>query len=82
MCSSHDEEVDRPQEDDREWPEEKNDHVSWPALIRRRWTYCYMNRVLNKGSRQMLVDGTHLSEEDLYKAPHTMEAAFLLSKFR
>lgn len=75
--------VERAQEDEsREWPEQKTDDVSWPTLIRRRWTYCYMNRVLNKGSRQMLPDGTHLSESDLYKAPHDMEAAYLLSKFR
>lgn len=82
MCISSNEATERPADNGAEWPEEKNDHTSWPTLIWRRWTYCYMNRVLDKGSKQMLADGTHLSEKDLYKAPHTMEAAYLLSKFR
>lgn len=82
MCT-HDA-VEHSQQDDysREWPEQKLEGVSWPTVIRRRWTYSYMNRILRKGSRQMLADGTHLSENDLYKAPHDMEASFLLSKFR
>jgi hypothetical protein len=41
-----------------------------------------MNRVLTKGSKQMLADGTHLSDKDLYKAPHSMKASYLLNKFR
>ena len=81
MCSGHGVEVER-STDDREWPEEKSDYTSWLTIIRRRWTYCYMNRILQKGSRQMLADGTHLSDDDLYKAPHTCEAAYLLNKFR
>lgn len=85
MCNSHnEEELEEKSEitEDRAWPEEPNANTSWLALICKRWTYAYMRRVLDKGSRQMLPDGSHLSEQDLYVVPDSMKSAFLIAKFR
>lgn len=64
------------------WPEEKDDHTSWLALSFKRWTYSYMNRVLDKGARQTLEDGTHLCPDDLYGVPSTIESEHLVERFR
>ena len=93
MCSQHEREERRREEErkqeeevhaegDRAWPEEQNGYTSRLRLFFRRWTYSYMSRVLDKGSRQMLPDGTHLSEDDLYLVPPAMESKFLSSEFR
>lgn len=81
MCATSGQEV-QAEKPDRTWPEEPNDHTSRLASIYLRWTYSYMNRILSKGSRQMLPDGTHISEDDLYVVPGSMQASFLVSKFR
>lgn len=82
MCSSQNEEEKPEIAEDRAWPEEPNANTSWLALMSKRWTYSYMRRVLDKGSRQMLPDGSHLSEHDLYAVPDSMKSAFLIAKFR
>lgn len=66
---------------DLTWPEEPSDGTSRLALAYRRWTFSFMNRILRKGSKQRRRDGTHLSQEDLFRIPSTMESAYLTSKF-
>ena len=62
------------------WPEE-DDSLSFLAQTWQRWTYGYMNPLLQKGSRQTLDDGTHISSDDLFRVPASMESAFLSNKF-
>ena len=62
------------------WPEE-NDSLSFLVQTWQRWTYGYMNPLLQKGSRQTLNDGTHISTDDLFRVPASMESAFLSDKF-
>ena len=40
-----------------------------------------MNRVLSKGSKQTLKDGTHLSKDDLFPVPSSMKSEQLASAF-
>mmetsp|Transcript_7157 Transcript_7157/g.10475 ORF Transcript_7157/g.10475 Transcript_7157/m.10475 type:complete len:1354 (-) Transcript_7157:106-4167(-) len=64
------------------WPEDRNGQIAWLRQVWSRWTYSYMNIVLDKGSRQMLPNGTHLAQDDLFAAPPAMEATRLASLFR
>lgn len=62
------------------WPEEATD-LSIVAKCWQRWSYSFMNPLLSKGSKQTLDDGTHLSEEDLYRVPDSLKSSFLVEKF-
>lgn len=62
------------------WPE-ADGSLSFFAQTWQRWTYSYMNPLLNKGARQTLDDGTHISADDLFRVPETMESALLSEKF-
>jgi len=69
------------------WPEEQSSHTraGWNLGAAAAWwtrlTYSYMNPLLHKGSQQTLEDGTHLSEDDLFRVPTTFESSFLEAKF-
>ncbi|CAB9504527.1 Oligomycin resistance ATP-dependent permease YOR1 [Seminavis robusta] len=65
--------------DRSQWPEEA--HLSFLAQTWQRWTYSYMNPLLDKGSKQTLDDGTRLSDADLYDVPTDMKAKPLNEKF-
>jgi hypothetical protein len=85
MCPHHsdkEESADPQISYDRSWPEERREGDTWLGLVCRRWTYSYMNKLLDKGSKQTLDDGTNLCPDDLYRVPHTLESDYLVSKFR
>ena len=63
------------------WPEEAGS-APLAVLEYRRWTFSYMGGILRKGSRQVLEDGTHLTQADLYRVPTSMETAQLDYRFR
>jgi hypothetical protein len=63
------------------WPEEANDTTPWYILMYRRWTFSYMNQILDQGSRQKRPDGTHLAMEDLYPVPPSMKSKLLTRQF-
>mmetsp|Transcript_26330 Transcript_26330/g.57760 ORF Transcript_26330/g.57760 Transcript_26330/m.57760 type:complete len:187 (+) Transcript_26330:159-719(+) len=67
--------------DELRWPEEPGS-APLPILSYRRWTFCYMGRVLKRGAQQVLTDGTHLTQQDLYRVPSTMETSYLDTKFQ
>lgn len=62
------------------WPEEPGS-APLPILSYRRWTFSYMGRILKRGANQVLTDGTHLTQQDLYRVPSTMDTAYLDDKF-
>lgn len=62
------------------WPEELPNQ-SFISKCWTRWTYSFMNPLLTKGSRQTLDNGTHLSQKDLFRVPHSLRSAFLEQKF-
>jgi hypothetical protein len=64
------------------WPEDSVDGISWLYKIYDRWTYAYMSAVLTKGKNQTLKDGTHLTQDDLYRVPEAMRSTVLSEKFR
>lgn len=70
------------------WPEDSNGTTSLVHLLYRRWTYSYMNRILDKGRKQMLKQkngdaaGVLLTQNDLYLVSETMKAQVLSEKFR
>ncbi|GKY95413.1 hypothetical protein MPSEU_000502800 [Mayamaea pseudoterrestris] len=67
--------------DDRlPWPEERRD-LSCIRGMFQRWTYSYMRHVLDAGAKQTLDDGTHLSKENLFAVPTSMESTHLSSLF-
>jgi hypothetical protein len=65
------------------WPEDQR----LPGQSRfscwyQRFTYSYMNRVLNIGAKQLLrKDGTYLGQDDLYRVPQSMESKHLTTLF-
>jgi hypothetical protein len=67
------------------WPEDPVDGISWLHKIYNiydRWTFSYMSAVLTKGKNQKLKDGTHLTQDDLYRVPDAMRSNILSEKFR
>ena len=66
--------------DEMRWPEEPGS-APLPILSYRRWTFSYMGRILKRGAQQVLTDGTHLTQQDLYRVPSTMETSYLDTKF-
>jgi hypothetical protein len=66
------------------WPEETVDtaYGFWLYQIYNRWTFAYMGAVLTKGKNQTLKDGTHLTQDDLYRVPAAMRSNVLSEKFR
>ena len=78
-------EKEAPYEGAKPWPgsHRRNDSSLWDRLrnLCDMLSYSYMNPILDKGSKQTLDDGTHLSPENLYRVPTSMEAAFLEDKF-
>lgn len=64
---------------DTEWPEDGMTLGLWNAY--QRWTYSYINPLLNKGSRQKK-ENFRLDQGDLYKVPHSMSSTLLNDHFR
>jgi hypothetical protein len=64
------------------WPEDPVHGFSWLYQFYAQWTYSYMGLVLTKGKNQTLKDGTHLSQDDLYRVPDAMRSNLLSEKFR
>jgi hypothetical protein len=67
------------------WPEDPVDSVSWLYRVYGQWTYSYMNLVLEKGKNQtknQTLDGTQLTQDDLYRVPDAMRSNLLSEKFR
>ena len=62
------------------WPEEAA-NLSIVSKCWQRWSYSFMKPLLDKGSRQTLDDGTHLSEDDLFRVPDSLKSSFLEQKF-
>lgn len=57
----------------------------WLYRIYSNWMYSYMNVVLSKGAKQSKggeedLDAAHLTSDDLYVVPRTMEASLLLTQ--
>ena len=66
------------------WPEERGDKKQFLNLNLeyKKWTYSYMNPILQKGNKQTSEnDGTKLQHDDLYRVPRSMESKFLVKKF-
>ena len=61
------------------WPEDTSNH--WYQKLTQSLTYSYMGPLLQKGRRQFL-DGDHLTQEDLYQVPSSMNAKDLVTLFR
>jgi hypothetical protein len=68
------------------WPEDRDPGQSHIGAVYQRWTYSYMNRILDKGAKQQILaangDGTsYLSQDDLYFVPPAMESNNLAKLF-
>ena len=65
------------------WPEDQRiARQTWIHRWYQRFTYAYMNRVLDIGAKQERKnDGTFLSQEDLYSVPSSMESHHLSELF-
>lgn len=61
------------------WPEEQE--LSWWEQAYQRISYSYVSPLLQKGAQQKQKDGSHLSQDDLFRLPTTMESSFLSQKF-
>lgn len=64
------------------WPEEPRDGKNWFSLIIDRWTFRYMNEILDRGGNTDPKDVKHLTHNDLFPVPCTMRAEFLSHEFR
>lgn len=64
------------------WPEDPVHGFSCLYQFYNQWTYSYMGLVLTKGKNQTLKDGTHLTQDDLYRVPDAMRSNLLSEKFR
>ena len=65
------------------WPEERGENKQFLNLNLeyKKWTYSYMNPILQKGNRQTSENGTKLHHDDLYRVPRSMESKLLVKKF-
>lgn len=60
------------------WPETEGNAIEkWLKS----WTFSYMRPLLAKGRRQFL-DGSHLTQADLFVVPETMKAKDLVATFK
>jgi hypothetical protein len=64
------------------WPEERDEGAMWLRQVYERWTFSYMDRILEQGSRQALKGGSNLKQDDLFPVPTTMTSSYLIGKFR
>jgi hypothetical protein len=63
------------------WPDDSNSQFSRLRRAYQRWTYAYMSHVLDAGAKQTLDDGTHLTKNDLFAVPPSMESETLSALF-
>jgi hypothetical protein len=63
------------------WPEDDMKGLFWPYKVYLRWTYSYLDPLLQTGSRQKK-EGFRLESADLFTVPRTMESEILNEKFR
>ena len=62
------------------WPEDDMDGLGlWNVL--QRWSYAYLNPLLNTGSQQRK-DNFRLEQDHLYKVPRSMSSILLDNHFR
>ena len=64
------------------WPEDKDEKTSWVRQLYRRWTYNYMDKILDLGSKRALSGGANLVLEDLYQVPASMKSSLLSEEFK
>ena len=89
MSSSLDHEISKkdssPTIGDLSWPEENSEShqgINFFVHEYRKWTYSYMNPLLQKGSQQTFADGSHLGQDDLFRIPSSIKSSFLSSEFK
>lgn len=63
----------------RRWPEERREGKNWLSLLIDRWTFRYMNQILDRGGTK---DVKNLTHDDLFLVPSSMRAEFLSQQFR
>jgi ABC-type multidrug transport system fused ATPase/permease subunit len=76
MCKESQDKLSEP----RRWPEERHVDRNWFSLTIDRWTFRYMNDILDRG--KIRDDVPHLTHDDLFPVPSTMRAEFLSQQFR
>lgn len=82
MCQTHRSHDDEDLVSPPKWPEERNKEHSWFRQCYDRWTYSYMDIILEKGSRQFLEGGKNLTHDDLFSVPVAMQSKGLRKQFR
>ena len=89
MCSG--EEIKAPQWPQRQdhhrvmWPEERDESKSWLLQVYERWTFSYMNAILDREALRKRADSTNnrmeLTQQDLFPVPTPMRAKHLSQEF-
>lgn len=62
------------------WPEDSSDQRCLQSTFQR-WTYSYMNHVLDAGAKQTRDSGSPLTKDNLYAVPKSMESSHLSKLF-
>jgi hypothetical protein len=66
----------------RSWPEERHIDRNWLSLAIDRWTFRYMNELLDRVKIRDTNEVQHLTHDDLFPVPSAMRAEFLSQQFR